>query len=190
MDETRDVLPSPKSRVAGTVAVSGSNGGRDCNPLVLEAAGVELHGRLAGFDGDRALFADDLASSIDFGLTFERDLCRRWDNYAEAAGLSLPDHPLRVWKPSGDVGREISLKQEGITTVLWAGGFRPDFGWIDVAVFDELGFPRAERGVTSVPGLCFVGLPWLHTRKSPLLLGVGEDAAHVADAVAAHLGAV
>jgi putative flavoprotein involved in K+ transport len=190
MDETRDVLPSPKSRVAGNVAVSGSNGGRDCNPLVLEAAGVELHGRLAGFDGDRALFGDDLASSIDFGLTFERDLCRRWDNYAEAAGLSLPDHPLRVWKPSGDVGREISLKQEGITTVLWAGGFRPDFGWIDVAVFDELGFPRAERGVTSVPGLCFVGLPWLHTRKSPLLLGVGEDAAHVADAVAAHLGAV
>ena len=50
-----------------------------------------------------------------------------------------------------------------------------------------MGFPRARRGVTDIAGLGFVGLPWLHTRKSPLLLGVGDDAAHVADAVAAHL---
>ena len=71
--------------------------------------------------------------------------------------------------------------------MLWAGGFRPAFSWIDYPIFDELGFPRAARGVTDIPGLAFVGLPWLHTRKSPLLLGVGDDAAHVASAVADHL---
>jgi putative flavoprotein involved in K+ transport len=42
--------------------------------------------------------------------------------------------------------------------------------------------------VTAVPGLAFLGLPWLHTRRSPLLLGVGDDATHVAAAIAAHLG--
>jgi putative flavoprotein involved in K+ transport len=155
--------------------------------LVLEAAGAKLHGRFVGFAGSRALFEDDLDASIEFGTTFERDLCRRWDSYAEASGLDLPTHPLRVRQATYASETEIGLAREGITTVLWAGGFRPAFGWIDIPVFDEMGFPRARRGITEVSGLCFVGLPWLHTRKSPLLLGVGEDAAHVARAIAAHL---
>jgi putative flavoprotein involved in K+ transport len=94
---------------------------------------------------------------------------------------------LRVRKATPTAETEIDLEREGINTVLWAGGFRPAFGWINIAVFDTIGFPRTRRGVTEVPGLVFVGLPWLHTRKSPLLLGVGEDASHVAAEVAAHL---
>ena len=186
MDETRDVLATARARLAGNVAVSGSRGGRDCNPLVLEAAGATLHGRFAGFNGGRALFEDDLDASIEFGKNFERDLCKRCDNYAEAAGLDLPQHPLRV-RNATTPETEMALKPKGINTVLWAGGFRPAFGWIDIAVFDDMGFPRSRRGATEIPGLGFVGLPWLHTRKSPLLLGVGDDAAHVAGAVAAHL---
>lgn len=188
MDETIDALPGPQARLAGNVAVSGAHGGRDCSPLVLEDAGAELHGRLVGFDGDRALFEDDLDASIDFGLTFERDLCRRFDDYAVGAGLDLPEHPLRGRKAAvGGARTQLALSREGISTVLFAGGFRPAFSWIELPVFDELGFPRAGRGVTDVPGLGFVGLPWLHTRKSPLLLGVGGDASHVVDAIAAHL---
>ena len=187
MDETSDVLPTPRARLAGNVAVSGSRGGRDCNPLVLEAAGAKLHGRFLGIDGRRVLFENDLDASIEFGATFERDLCRRCDDHADAVGLDLPQHPLRTRKATPAPETEITLKRGGINTVLWAGGFRPAFGWIDIAVFDEMGFPRARRGVTEIPGLAFVGLPWLHTRKSPLLLGVGEDAAHVADAITADL---
>jgi putative flavoprotein involved in K+ transport len=92
-----------------------------------------------------------------------------------------------VRPPADAASTELTLAREGITTVLFAGGFRPAFSWIELPVFDGLGFPRAERGVTEVPGLGFVGLPWLHTRKSPLLLGVGGDAEHVAAAVATHL---
>jgi len=187
MDETIDVLPRPRARLAGNVAVSGSDGGRDCSPLVLETAGAELHGRFLGFDGERALFEDDLDDGIAFGLTFERDLCKRWDDWADAAGLDLPEHPLRDRQSADAASTELALGRQGIQTVLFAGGFRPAFSWIDLPVFDELGFPRAERGVTEVPGLGFVGLPWLHTRKSPLLLGVGGDAAHVAAAIVAHL---
>lgn len=83
---------------------------------------------------------------------------------------------------------ELALDRAGVKTVLWAGGFRPAFSWIELPILDELGFPRATRGVSEVPGLAFVGLPWLYKRKSPLLLGVAEDAAHVADAVATQLG--
>jgi putative flavoprotein involved in K+ transport len=58
-------------------------------------------------------------------------------------------------------------------------GFRPAFNWIELPIFDDLGFPRATRGVTDVPGLAFIGLPWLYRRRSPLLLGVGADAEHI-----------
>jgi putative flavoprotein involved in K+ transport len=187
-DETPDVLASPAARVAGNVSVSGSNGGRDCNPLVLERAGVRLYGRFEGFESGRAVFAPTLEDALEFGRTFERDLARRCDEWAEEAGLELsaavpePERPARDHDPTG-----LALDREGVATVLWAGGFRPAFSWIDLPIFDDLGFPRAARGVTDVPGLGFVGLPWLHTRKSPLLLGVGENAEHVAHAMAAHL---
>ena len=187
-DETPEVLPTPAARVAGNVVVSGSRGGRDCNALVLERAGARLYGRLEGFDAGRAVFAPTLEDGLEFGRTFERNLSRRCDEWAAAAGLELPpavpeaERPPRRHDPT-----ELALGREGVATVLWAGGFRPAFSWIDLPIFDELGFPRAARGVTDIPGLAFVGLPWLHTRKSPLLLGVGDDAAHVASAVADHL---
>src|SRR5262245_54349870 len=109
MDETIDVLPGPRARLAGNVAVSGSAGGRDCSPLVLEAAGAELHGRFVGLDGGRALFEADLADGIGFGLTFERELCHRWDDWANGAGLDLPEHPLRERPPTGAATTELAL---------------------------------------------------------------------------------
>ncbi len=187
-DETPDVLPNPRARISGNVAVSGTKGGRDCNPLVLERAGARLYGRFDGFESGRALFAPDLDASIEFGVSFEGRFRARCDDFARAEGLELPEHPPALERPARDHDpTELDLEREGVRTVLWAGGFRPAFSWIDLPIFDELGFPRAARGVTDVPGLVFVGLPWLSKRKSPLLLGVGDDAGHVASAIAAHL---
>jgi putative flavoprotein involved in K+ transport len=189
-DDTPEVLPSPAARVAGNVVVSGSHGGRDCHALVLERAGARLYGRFEGFDSGRAVFAPDLESSLEFGRTFERNLSQRCDEWAEAEGLELPPAAPEPDRPARDHDvTELALDREGVSTVLWAGGFRPAFGWIELPIFDELGFPRAARGVTDVPGLAFVGLPWLSTRKSPLLLGVGDDAGHVAQAIGRHLAA-
>jgi hypothetical protein len=72
-----------------------------------------------------------------------------------------------------------------------AGGFMPRddivtrFGLVKLPVTDADGFPAQQRGVTAHPGLYFVGMPWLHTQKSGLLLGVGEDAAFIAEHIAA-----
>ncbi len=73
----------------------------------------------------------------------------------------------------------LDLRTADITTVLWTTGYRPSFGWIDAPLFDEHGWPVQRRGVTDVPGLYFLGLHWLHTRRSSLLFGVGDDAGHV-----------
>jgi putative flavoprotein involved in K+ transport len=187
-DDTPAVLPVPAARVAGNVTVSGVRGGVDVNPLILEAAGAHLHGRLTGFRDGAACFAGDLEASLEFGLGFERDLRARFDDHAAATGLDLPEHePVELPNPRRDEAAELPLGPAGIDTVLLANGYRPAFGWIDLPLFDELGFPRTDRGMSEAPGLAFVGLPWMVTRRSPLLLGVGRDAGHVAGAVAEYL---
>jgi putative flavoprotein involved in K+ transport len=69
--------------------------------------------------------------------------------------------------------------------VIWATGFALDHAWIDAPVFDERGAVVQDRGVTSVPGLSFLGLPWMRTRGSALLGWVGDDAEHLADVATA-----
>ncbi|QHZ57233.1 NAD(P)-binding domain-containing protein [Brevibacillus sp. NSP2.1] len=72
--------------------------------------------------------------------------------------------------------------QASFQSVLWATGFRPDYGWLSMAdVLDPSGWPRHDRGVTAVPGLLFLGLPWQHTRASALMGGVGKDAFFLAE---------
>lgn len=63
-----------------------------------------------------------------------------------------------------------------VDAVVWATGFRPDYAWLDVNVLDAAGRPIHQGGVTSVPGLFFLGLPWQRTRGSALLGGVAKDA--------------
>jgi putative flavoprotein involved in K+ transport len=67
-----------------------------------------------------------------------------------------------------------------VANVIWCTGFRPDFGWIDLPVFDESGQPEHDRGVTAEPGVYFVGLPFLFTLTSSLVGGVGRDAEYIA----------
>ncbi|CAG7613948.1 putative oxidoreductase CzcO [Paenibacillus solanacearum] len=66
--------------------------------------------------------------------------------------------------------------------VVWATGFRPDYPWLDVpGALDAEGGPLHEKGISPVAGLYYVGLPWLRSRNSALLGGVGADARHVVD---------
>ena len=82
----------------------------------------------------------------------------------------------------------LNLQSAGISTIIWASGHQLDFGWIQIPVFDQTGYPVHQRGVTAFPGLYFLGLSWLYKRKSSLLYGVGEDAAFIASAIADRAG--
>jgi putative flavoprotein involved in K+ transport len=69
-----------------------------------------------------------------------------------------------------------------VANVLWATGYDIDFSWIDLPVFESDGYPRHLRGVVEEePGLYFVGLIFLHSLSSQLLMGVGRDTRHVTD---------
>jgi putative flavoprotein involved in K+ transport len=75
---------------------------------------------------------------------------------------------------------ELDLVREGIGTVIWTAGYRPDYGWVKLPVFDEMGFPVQRDGCTNVKGLYFMGVTWMRKSKSAILYGVGEDAEVVA----------
>jgi len=80
--------------------------------------------------------------------------------------------------------RSLDLAAEGITTIIWATGFALDFGWLQVDAFDDAGHPDHRRGVSSEPGVYFLGLPWLSRRGSSFIWGVWHDARFIADQIA------
>jgi putative flavoprotein involved in K+ transport len=73
--------------------------------------------------------------------------------------------------------------------VVWCTGFRSDYRWIEVPIFDGSGYPVHRRGVTATVGLAFLGLPWQHTWGSGRFSGVAADAQHLADHIARRLAA-
>ena len=86
-------------------------------------------------------------------------------------------------------GRTVRFEDESeleVDGVIWATGYRPDYSWIQLPVFDEAGRPRHRRGVTDVPGLYFLGLTWQHTRGSALIGWVEDDAEFIAGQIAEH----
>ena len=184
-DQTVDTLPTPAARLTCNPPVSGNDGGHDCHPRWLEARGATLLGRVQGFDRHVASIAPDLDESLGFGDGFFAELLDRIDDLAAETGMDVPVAEAEPPPaPRGEPIQRLDLRAAGIGTVLWANGFRPDFSWVEAPLFDEHGWPVQQRGVTAVPGLYFVGLHWLHKRKSSLLFGVGEDAEHVAAHIA------
>jgi putative flavoprotein involved in K+ transport len=180
MDETVDRLPSPDAVWACNPALSGNDGGHDCNPLTLEREGAVLLGRLEQLEDGKALFAPDLEENLAKGAAFDSRFKSRVDEYVRANDLDAAEEPTgRGVQSRRRPVRELDLRRSGIGAVVWASGFRPDFGWIKLPVLDDSGRPLHVRGISRVPGLSFVGLHWLYKRKSGLLLGVGEDAEHV-----------
>jgi len=162
--------------------LSGRDGGRTIDLRRLALEGVRLHGRLLDADGTRVRFADDLAASLEAIDKDCREFVAEIDDYIARSGIDAPDSDLEAfdWQP-GPEPATLDLRQAGIGSVIFATGYRFDFGWIDLPLFDERGYPRYDRGVTDVPGLYFVGLHWLHTLGSGLFYQVGRDAGHVVD---------
>ena len=76
----------------------------------------------------------------------------------------------------------------GITSIVWCIGFRTDYSWIDLPVFNGRGHPSHVRGVSPVPGAYFLGLPWLYTWGSGRFSGVARDAEYLAEHIKARVG--
>jgi len=86
-------------------------------------------------------------------------------------------------------GKKVETEKKVITdlkNIVWATGYRPNFEWIDGLELTEDGYPKNKRGISTIKGLYFIGLPWLHTRGSATLGGIKKDAAHLSNYINEH----
>ena len=193
-DRTPNMLEAPAQRFRAEVQLSGARGGRTIGLHRLRRDGVELFGRLTAADGEKMRFADDLTRNLETADGFSRTFREAVDAFIERNGVDapLPTAAELDGEPRDGDGPvphrpTIDLLDENVTAIVWGTGFSYDFSWIDFPVCDETGYPVTDRGATSVPGLYFMGLNWMVTRKSGLLYGVGDDARHVAAHVTEYL---
>jgi putative flavoprotein involved in K+ transport len=187
-DRTVDSLSSSSARFVCHPDLTGKDGGHDIKLRQLASEGVVLLGRLQEVQGSRAILAPDLDENLDWADAQAEQLMQAIDNYVLRTGMEVPVESTsevsnQKWMPPADPLLEVDLYAVGISTIIWATGFRLDFRWVHVPVFDEAGAPLHQRGITSSPGLYFLGLPWLYKEKSALLFGIGEDAAYLASAI-------
>lgn len=173
-----------------TIAVSGAHGGHTVDFRELASRGMILLGRAEQYAEGRLRVAGDLAENISRGDEDYLALLRAADALVERDGLDLPEEPdAHVIAPASrwmlDPLMELDLAAEGVTAIVWATGYTPDYSWVHAPAFDEAGRPQHDRGVSSAPGLYFLGLPWLSRRASPFIWGVWHDADYLADHIAA-----
>ena len=172
-----------------TISVSGARGGETVDFRRLAHQGMTLLGRASGYAGGKLLIDGDLADNIAAGDANYLDMLAQADAYIARFGLDLPAEPEAHILPADpdcltNPIRELDLAAAGISTVIWATGYRQDFSWIDLPnAFDTNGAPLHQRGVSPEPGLYFLGLPWQSRRGSTFIWGVWHDAAHVADQI-------
>jgi putative flavoprotein involved in K+ transport len=178
LDWRLDSLPAPEARLSG-VLVTGRGRGHDLHLRTLQARGVTLTGHFFGATDRKVIFAPDLDQTIAWGDQRYLQFRGLVDNLVSTRGLEPPalDDP----EPFTSSARD-SIDLADIGSVIFAAGFRPAYrSWLPWSdAFDTWGFPLTQDGASTViPGLYFVGVPFLRKRKSSLLIGVGEDAAIV-----------
>jgi putative flavoprotein involved in K+ transport len=153
--------------------------------------GVRLVGRLAGITEDgKAQFAGSLRNMCALSDLKMRRLLELIDEWARANGLDdtvePPDRlpPTRV-EEAPPLG--MNLVKDGINTIVWAGGYRPDYSWLELPVLDRKGMVSHDGGVVCSPGVYLMGTQFLRRRKSVLIDGAGDDARDLSAHLAAYL---
>jgi putative flavoprotein involved in K+ transport len=184
LDATIDETPDPDgARRSPSLQLVGRATHETLDLGVLRKRGVQVAGRLVGTDGRRVCFAGDLHA--DLARSDERmnrtleTIDRHIEDSGCAAEFDPPDRPRPIRLRGAPT--ELDLVRHGISTVLWATGFRRAYPWLQVPVLDARGEIRQRRGVTPARGLYVLGLRFQHHRDSSFIGGVGRDARFVVE---------
>ena len=148
----------------------------------LTSAGVELRGRLGAIRDGVAMFSGGLENACHLADLKMHRLLDTIDEWAHEHGHGPPpardDHaPTAVH----DSPLTLDLTDGSVATVLWATGYRPDYSWIDVDVFDHKGRLRHDGGVVDAPGMYLLGATFMRRRKSSFIHGAEDDCNDLAD---------
>ena len=159
----------------------------------LAEKGAIILGYLQDADAGSLILDDTAAANVHFADGFSQMLKDQIDSSIRQTGRKLPpleDDPADLPDPeAGCISnlRKINFGEQNISTVIWATGFTGDFNWIHLPEFENDGNPEHREGVAPVPGLYFLGFPWLRSRRSGIIYGIEDDASSIAAAIAKQL---
>ena len=176
LDETARPTPDRhRARPQPSLQLVGHPDRRTINLAVLRDQGVRVVGRAVDVGDGAVRFRDDLAETTAAAQARLERLLARLDASARPGDPPAEPEAARpiTLGPSPD---RIDLASEGIRTVVWATGYARDYSWLKLPVLDTAGEIVHRGGVTPMPGLYVLGLPFMRRRKSSFLDGVGADA--------------
>ncbi|MEZ0286169.1 MAG: pyridine nucleotide-disulfide oxidoreductase, partial [Thermoleophilia bacterium] len=180
-----------RARSLPSMQLAGSLGGGALDLNALTGRGARLVGRLSAIRDGQALFSGSLPNVCALADLKMTRLLDTLDAWAAESGLDAPEPPERfppTRVPSPPL-LELDLRGGEIRTILWATGYRPDLSWLELPVLNPRGRLIHDGGVTRVPGLYLMGMPFLRRRKSTLIDGARADAAELSAHLVAHLDA-
>ena len=175
-DEVDDIN---RARNVPSLQLAGSDNRRTVDLNSLTAIGVKLIGRLAGIRDGKGQFSGSLLNQCALSDLKMNRLLDTIDEWAIANGLDGqvdPPHRFEPTQVEASPPLAMDLANGQIKSVIWATGFRPDYSWLQVPVFDRKGRIRHDGGIVDAPGMYLMGMPFLRRRKSSLIDGVGDDA--------------
>ncbi len=186
-DEIDDII---RARHVPSPQLVGSDDRRSVDIGSLRERGVRVVGRLGRLADGRAQFSGGLANTVRLAdLKLDR-LLDRFDDWAAATDVSGLGDVERLAPTEVDAAPalELDLAASGISTVLWATGYRPDYSWLDVPVLDYKGrLPHSGGVVDKSPGLYVMGTSLLRRRRSTYLGGAAQDSEELAEHLAGYL---
>ena len=189
-DIKAEELEDPKMLDARPPHVSGTGTGKDSLSLQsLAKQGAVILGKLRDADKNHVFFHPNAAEHIKYADEFSQEIKRRVDNYIIENNLPAPPpHDDEADLPDADAACASSitfldLKENNINTIIWSTGFNADYSYIKLPVFDKDGKLKHKDGIPEIPGLYFLGYPWLRSRKSPILFGIIVDVQFVVDKI-------
>lgn len=160
----------------------------------LARDGAHLIGRIQDIEDGKLITDDKVLEYIRHAAEFSQAFKTKLDAFIEKRGLEAPEPEV----DGGDTtvtsdepiefSTELDLYDAGVKTVIWSTGFTGDFSWVDLPISGDRGRPVHHKGVSQVPGVYFVGFPWLFKRKSGIIYGIDEDARRIAGHIVARTG--
>ncbi|NOR69738.1 MAG: MSMEG_0569 family flavin-dependent oxidoreductase [Methylomarinum sp.] len=168
--------------------LTGRDGGHEIDLRKFAQEGVQLYGSISNISDTTLEFQADLSRNLDEADEVYLNIRKAIDDYILDNHIDAPVEPpfRKVWEPK-IAPLTVDTDQAGISSIVWAIGFRPDYSWIELPCFDDYGHPQFLRGVSNVEGLYFIGLPWLNTWGSGRFLGIAEDSQYLAEVIQAML---
>ncbi len=185
LDRTAAMLASPKDRSMGSLHSSGKNGGHEINLHTFFRNGMILLGHIRGYEDGKLVFASDLKENLTKADGAAANILKMIDEYIRKNALNIPPGEVTILDDAyaAPEMNSLDLIAENVSAIIWATGYSNDFSLVQLPLLDSYGYPSTDRGITSYPGLYFLGLMWMNTFKSGFLMGIGESAQYLAEVI-------